>query len=119
MLKRVALFVFLFVASGLVAQTNQDESQRPPKVQERQVTVLGCVSRSTGGHYILTQSGNTAVLEAAPKINLDQYLGQQVEVTGNESTTLGTSSTAVSSGAAGPKTIMVDSINSISERCTH
>jgi hypothetical protein len=116
------LFVFLFVASWLLGQTNQDQSQSPSKAQ---VTVqvegwVGCVSRSSSGHYILEQSGHSYALESAHEIDLGKYVGQQVGVTGSESATLGTSSSAVRSGAASPaETIIVDSINVISERCTH
>jgi len=112
---KAVVFVVLFLASLLMAQVNEGENQRPPKSQEGQLTAQGCVSRSSG-YYILMQSGNSYVLETNRKIDVGHYLGQQVEVTGSERATLSTSS---SRRGAPPLTIMVDSINTISKRCTH
>jgi hypothetical protein len=112
---KAVVFVVLFLASLLMAQVNEGENQRPPKSQKGQLTAQGCVSRSSG-YYILTQSGNSYVLEANRKIDVGHYLGQQVEVTGSERATLSTSS---SRRGAPALTIMVDSINTISKRCTH
>ena len=111
---KAVVFVVLFLASLLMAQVNEGENQRPPKSQEGQLTAH-CVSRSSG-YYILMQSGNSYVLETNRKIDVGHYLGQQVEVTGSERATLSTSS---SRRGAPPLTIMVDSINTISKRCTH
>jgi hypothetical protein len=113
--KKGSLFVMLFVVSLLVAQVNEGESQRPPKSQKGQVTAQGCVSRSSG-YYILMQSGSSYVLEASRKLDFGHYLGQQVEVSGKERATLSTSS---SRREAPGLTIMVESINTISNHCTH
>ena len=119
MKKSVLLFVSLLLASWSAPQanrnqSNQDESQHPSKAH---VTVEGCVGRSSSGHYTLERSGHSYALEAR-KIKFGQYLGRQVKVTGSESATLGTSLTSES--AVGPaETIIVDSISTIAERCSH
>lgn len=112
---KAVVFVVLFAVSLLMAQVNEGESQRPPKSQKGQLTTQGCVSRSSG-YYILMQSGNSYALEASRKIDFGHYLGQQVEVSGSERATLSTSS---SRRGAPALTIVVDSINTISKRCTH
>jgi hypothetical protein len=113
---KAAAFVMLFVVSLLMAQVNEGEPQRLPKSRKGLLTAQGCVSRSSG-YYILMQPGNSYALEAASrKIDFGHYLGQQVEVTGDERATLSTSS---SRRGAPSLTIMVDSINTISKQCTH
>jgi hypothetical protein len=117
LMNKSILLMVLFAGSWLMAQANPDQSQHPPDEKKGQVTVQGCVSRSSG-NFVLMQSdpGNSYVLHATNKINLGHYLGQQVEVTGTESPTMSTSS---DSGRRSPSvTIMVDSINAISKRCT-
>jgi hypothetical protein len=111
-----AIMLVLFVGGWMMTQASQDQPQNPAQDKQGQVTVQGCVSRS-GGDFILMQSdpGNSYVLRTNRKIKLDHYLGQQVEVTGNESSTTSTSSTSKKAGSS--VMIMVDSINTISKRC--
>jgi hypothetical protein len=116
LMNKTILLVVLFVGSWLMAQANPDQSQHPPDEKKGQVTVQGCVSRSSGD-FVLMQSdpGNSYVLHATNKINLGHYLGQQVAVTGTESPTMSSSSDAGKRGSS--VTIMVDSINAISKQC--
>lgn len=116
--KKTAVFVLLLMGVSLVAQASQ-ESQQPPKSHKGQVTVQGCISRSSGRYILMQSEGNSYVLEATRKINVDHYLGQQVEVTGSETPTLSTSSTMKPGAAPPPVTIMVDSIHVVAKRCTH
>jgi len=117
--KKTAVFVLLFMVVSLAAQANQ-ESQQPPKWQKGRVTVQGCINRSSGRYILMQSEGNSYVLEVTRKINVDHYLGQQVEVTGSETPTLGTSSSSMKpAGASPPVTIMVDSIHVVAKRCTH
>jgi hypothetical protein len=113
-MKMAFVFVLLFGACSLMTQV-KGENQRPPKSKKGQLTEQGCVSHASG-YYILMQSGNSYVLETTHNIDLGHYLGQQVHVTGYERATLGTSS---GRRDAPGLTIVVDSINSISKRCTH
>jgi hypothetical protein len=112
LMNKAILLVVLFGGSWLMAQTNPDQ----PKEKKGQVTVQGCVSRSSGD-YVLMQSdpGNSYVLHATNKIKLGPYLGRQVEVTGTESPTMSSSSDA--GRRVSSVTIMVDSINTISKEC--
>lgn len=113
MIKRTAMVLLLLTGGWLLAQTNPDQS---PKDKNGQVTVEGCVSRSSGD-YILMQSdpGNSYVLHSANKIKLGNYLGQQVKVTGTKSPTLSDSSDAAR--VPPPTTITVSSISTISKEC--
>ena len=121
-MRKTMVFFLLFSGSWLMAYANQGKSQQPPKTQNGQVTVKGCVSRSSG-HYILVQSdpSNSYVLEAPGTTDMGHYLGQQVEVTGTElSHTSPTTSHSTGETGGGPQvTIVVDSINTISKRCAH
>ena len=113
-MRRTTLLVVLFVGGWLMAQANPDQ---PSKEKKGQVTVQGCVSRSSGD-YILMQSdpANSYVLHAADNIKIGQYLGQQVKVTGTKSSTMNDSSDA--GRAPTSVTIMVNSIKTISKECT-
>jgi hypothetical protein len=62
--------------------------------------------------------GNSYMLEAE-NIDVAQYLGQQVEVTGVETHSQSTSAHSVREGGGSSLTIRVDSINSLSKRCSH
>ena len=116
LMNKSILLMVLFAGSWLMAQANPDQSQHPPDEKKGQVTVQGCVSRSSG-NFVLMQSdpGNSYVLHATKKMNMGQYLGQQVEVTGTETPTMSSSSDAGRRGSS--VTIMVDSINTISKQC--
>jgi hypothetical protein len=116
LMNKTILLVMLFLGSWLMGQASPDQSQQSPKETKGQVTVQGCVSRSSGD-YVLMQPGSSYVLHATNNIKLGHYLGHQVEVTGTESPTMSTSSNAGRSQSS--VTIMVGSINAISKQCTH
>jgi hypothetical protein len=115
-MKKTIVFAMLVASGWLVAKVNQDQSQQPPKEKQGTVTVQGCVSRASGDFTLMqTDPPNTYVLRPSGKVKLDPYLGQQVEVTGGETPSMGTSSNRGRPAAA--ITIVVDSIKTISERC--
>ncbi len=105
---RALLCVLLLSGTLLLAQD--------PKGQ---VTVQGCVGRSSGD-YVLTKQNPamTYELQATGKTKLRHYLGQRVEVIGNESPTLSTSSDAMNkTGSAAPVTLTITSIKTIDKEC--
>lgn len=116
------LFALLLSASFALAQGNQpagttsDDSQHG----KAQVTVQGCVSRSSGDYTLIKQDpGITYELQASGKIKLRRYVGQQVEVTGQQSPSMSTSSdTMARTGSASPVTISVSSIRTIAKECS-
>ena len=112
----------LLSGSFLLAQgsTPANPSQHNSKDSKGQLTVQGCVGRSSGD-YILVKAdpGITYELQATGKMKLRQYLGQQVEVTGTESPSLSTSSdTSARSGSPSPVTLTITSIKTIEKECT-
>lgn len=116
-MKNTILFVGL-VAGSLLAQTNQDQSQQTTKDATEKVTMQGCVSRSSGDFILMqTNPGNSYVLEAPGKIKLDQFLGQQVEVTGTERPTTSTSNNFTRRRAGSSVTITLESIKTVSKEC--
>ncbi len=112
-MKHTTMFFLLLMGGCLMAQANSDRS---PNDKKGQVTVQGCVSRSSGD-YILMQfdPGDSYVLQSVSGIKLDNYLGEEVRVIGNESPTLSDTSDA---GRSAPSTtIMVNSISIASREC--
>ena len=114
--------MLLLSSSFLLAQDSgsSNPSQGNSKNSNGQITVRGCVSRSSGD-YILSQEdpARTYELQATGKIKLGQYLGQQVEVTGRKSVSLSTSSDALAKmGSPAPTTLTVTSIKTIAKECT-
>jgi hypothetical protein len=90
------------------------------KHSKGEITVQGCVGRSSGD-YVLTKQNPamTYELQATGKTRLRHYLGQRVEVTGSESTTLSSSSDAMNkTGSAAPVTLTITSIRTIDKECT-
>jgi hypothetical protein len=84
------------------------------------VIVRGCVSRSNGD-YILMKSDPAVSyeLQATGKTKLRHYLGQQVEITGQEGPTQSTSSDAITrAGSATSVTITITSIKTIAKECS-
>ena len=86
----------------------------------KQVTVRGCVSKSSGDYILEKQNpAMTYELQGTGKIKLAHYLGQRVEVTGNTSPSMSTSSDAIEKmGAPSSVTLTVSSIRTISKECT-
>jgi hypothetical protein len=122
-MKKTMLFVFVIWAGVLLSQesnspigTSQDNSKHAKGL----ITVQGCVARSTGD-YILTKQdpGMTYELQATGKTKLRRYLGQRVEVTGNESPSMSTSSDiSARSGSPASVTLTINSIKTIDRECT-
>ena len=119
-MKSVFFAVFLLSGSFLLAQDNATANgQKESKESKDQITVQGCVGRSSGD-YVLTKQNPamTYELQATGKTRLKHYLGQRVKVTGKESPTMGTSSDAMNkTGSAAPTTINITSIRTIDKEC--
>ena len=118
---RSLVLALLLAGSLLLAQNNpSNPSQHNSKAAKGEITVQGCVGRSSGD-YVLTKQNPamTYQLEATGKMRLRQYLGQRVEVTGKESATLSTSSDALNkTGSASSVTLTINSIRTIDKACT-
>ena len=93
---------------------------RNSKDSKGQVTVQGCVGRSSGDYVLIKQNpAMTYELQATGKIKLRQYLGQRVEVTGKESPSMSTSSDAMTrTGSPSPVTLTITSIKTIAKECS-
>ena len=121
-MKKTILFVLVIWAGVLLAQESNPpsgSSQDNSKHANGQITVQGCVSRSTGD-YILTKQdpGMTYELQATGKTKLRHYLGQRVEVTGSESPSMSTSSdTSARMGSPASMTLTITSIKTIDKEC--
>jgi hypothetical protein len=110
--------LLLFSGSFLVAQDNNSSamSQDSSKAPKGQVTIQGCVSRSSGDFVLIKQDpGITYELHATGKIKLSRYLGQRVEVSGTQAPSLSTSSDAAR--AQSPVTLSISSIKTIDKEC--
>ena len=119
---RTFLCALLLSGRFLLAQysTSPSTGQPDAKDSKGQVTVQGCVGRSSGD-YVLTKQNPamTYELQGTHKIRLRNYLGQRVEVTGSESPTMSTSSDAMNkTGSAASLTLTVTSIRTIDKECT-
>jgi len=115
-------FALLLSSSFLLAQDSNAgaPSQRKSNDSKGQVTVQGCVAKSTGDYILMkVDPGMTYELQATGKIKLRHYLGQQVEVTGKESPSMSTSSDAFARmGAPASVTLTITSIKTIGKECT-
>ena len=117
------LFVLLLSGSFVLAQDSKPSNPRheKSKVSKGQITVQGCVAISSGDYVLFKQyPAITWELEATgkSKIKLGQYLGQQVEVTGNESPSLSTSSDYLTrAGSPSSVTLTITSIKTIKKWC--
>lgn len=108
---RLLILAVLLSASYAFAQ------DKPADSSKGQITVQGCVTRSSGD-YVLTKQDLSYELQATGKLRLKNYLGQRVEVTGEQSPTLSSSSDAMNkTGSASPVTITVSSIKTIDKEC--
>jgi len=114
------LWFVLLLSCGFLLAQDSNPSQHNSKASKGQVTVQGCVGRSTGD-YILTKQdpGMTYELQATGKIKLRKYLGQRVEVTGTESPSMSTSSDAIARmGSPASVTLTITSIKTIEKECS-
>ncbi|MFZ1008167.1 MAG: hypothetical protein WAN65_15105 [Candidatus Sulfotelmatobacter sp.] len=119
-MKRLFFVTLLLSGSFLLAQDSAPaNSDQKSKTSNDEITVQGCVGRSSGD-YVLTKQNPamTYELQATGKTRLKHYLGQRVEVTGKESPTMSTSSDAMNkTGSAAPTTINITSIRTIDKEC--
>jgi hypothetical protein len=115
-------FALLLSGSFLLAQDSNpsNTSQQNSKDSKGQVTVQGCVGRSSGDYILMKQDpAMTYELQATGKTKLRHYLGQQVEVTGTESPSMMTSSDALTrTGAPASVTLTIASIKTIAKECS-
>jgi hypothetical protein len=114
-------FALLLSVSFAWAQDSKPVTAPPDnsKQGKGQMTVQGCLSRSSGDYILIKQEpAVTYELQATGKIKLRNYLGQRVEVTGEQSPTLSSSSDALNkTGSASPITITVRSIKTVAKEC--
>jgi len=119
---RTLWFALLFSGSFLLAQNSNpsNSSQHDSKVPKGQITVQGCVGRSSGDYILIKQDpAMTYELQATGKMKLRRYLGQQVEVTGTESPSMSTSSDAIARmGSPASVTLTITSIKTIEKECS-
>jgi hypothetical protein len=120
---RLLLLSAALVLSGTLLLAQDGTSSMPrenAKDSKGQITVQGCVGRSSGDYVLTKQNpGITYELHATGKIKLRNYLGQRVEVVGTESPSLSTSSDAMNkTGSAASSTISVSAITTIDKDCT-
>ena len=117
-MRKLIIATLLLSGSIMLAQDNM--SNNGSKDSRGQVTVQGCVSRSNGDYTLMKENpAITYELQASGKTRLKHYLGQRVEVTGNESPTLSSSSDSMTKqGSASPVTLTVTSIRTIDKDCS-
>jgi hypothetical protein len=119
-MRKLCFAIVLLSGSLLLAQDSAGSNQRAVKKSKGEVTVQGCVGRSSGD-YVLTKE-NPAItyeLQATGKTRLRNYLGQRVEVTGTEGPTMSSSSDALNkTGSASSVTLTISSIRMIDKECT-
>jgi len=115
-------FALLLSGSFLLAQNSSPSttSQHKSKDSKGQVTVQGCVSRSSGDYILIKQDpAMTYELQATGKTKLRRYLGQQVEVTGKESPSMSTSSDYLTrTGSPASVTLTITSIKTVANECS-
>lgn len=118
-MKKLLFVTLLLSGSVLLAQDSSATSSQETSDSKGQVTVQGCVSRSSGDYTLIKQNpAMTYELQGTHKIRLKHYLGQRVEVTGNESPSMSTSSDALNkTGSAASVTLNVTSIRTIDKEC--
>jgi hypothetical protein len=119
-MRKLCFAVVLLAGSWLVAQDSAGNHQKEMKDSKGEITVQGCVGRSSGDYVLIKQHPEmTYELQGTHNIKLRHYLGQRVEVTGSESPSLSTSSDAMNkTGSAASTTLTVSSIRTIDKECT-
>ena len=113
-------FAILLLSACFVLAQDSNMSQPSSKDSKGEVTMRGCVSRSSGDYILMKQDpAVTYELQGSHKIKLRHYLGQRVEVTGSESPTMASSSDAMNKvGSAAPVTLTVTSIKTLDRDCS-
>lgn len=115
-MRTISLAILLLSAGVVLAQDTSANNHADNS--NGTVTVQGCVSRSSGDYILMKQDpAVTYELQSSHKIKLSHYLGQQVEVTGSESPTMGTSSDS-NRRSASPVTLTITSIKTIQKECS-
>lgn len=114
------IFALLLSTSFLLAQDSSPTSQDNSKNAKGQVTLQGCVGRSSGDYVLMKQNPvETLELQATNKIKLRHYLGQRVEVTGTKSPSMSTSSDSMARmGSPSPVTLTISSIKTVDKDCS-
>jgi len=114
------IFALLLSSSFLLAQDSSPVNQDSPRDSKGQVTVRGCVSRSSGDYVLMKQKpAETYELQATNKIKLRNYLGKRVEVTGTKSPSMSTSSDSMARmGSPSAVTLTITSIMMLDKDCT-
>jgi hypothetical protein len=119
---RKVWFALLLSGSFLLAQDSSPNAtgQHKSKASKGEVTLQGCVSRSSGDYILIEQHpAMTYELQATGKTKLRRYLGQQVEVTGRESPSMSTSSDSLTrTGSPASVTLTITSIKTIAKECS-
>ena len=115
------LVVLLLFVSLAAAQNNGStaSAQNSSTPANGQLTVRGCVSRASGDYILIKDNpAITYELQATGKMKLRKYVGHYVEVTGQESPSMSTSSdTMARMGSASPVTFTASSIRTIEKEC--
>ena len=112
------LCVALLLSGGLLLAQDNVAKADSAKDSKGQITVTGCVSRSNGD-YILMKQDLSYQLQPARKMRLKNYLGRSVEITGNTSPTMSTSSDAINRvGSASSLTLNIRSIKILDMECS-
>ncbi len=113
-MKKFCFAVVVFSACMLMAQDSQ------VKDSKGEITVQGCVSRSSGDYTLIKQNpAMTYELQGSHKVKLRNYLGQRVEVTGRTSPSMSTSSDSMARmGSAASVTLTVTSIRTLDKDCS-
>jgi hypothetical protein len=113
-------FVTLLLSGNILFAQDSTTAQQGSKGSKGEVTIQGCVSRASGDYILMKQDpAITYELQATGKTKLRHYLGQRVEVTGNESATMSSSSDATNRmGSAAPITLTVTSIKTLDKDCS-
>jgi hypothetical protein len=119
-MKKLLVMALLLSSGFLLAQDSSADNRHDSNASNGQLTIRGCVSRSNGDYILMkTDPGITYELQGTRKIRISHYLGQRVEVTGNSSPTLSSSSDATSKmGSAAPVTLTVTSIKTLDKDCS-
>jgi hypothetical protein len=112
------LCIVLLLSSGLLLAQDKAATTDSAKDSKGQITVTGCVSRSSGD-YILMKPDLSYQLQPGKNMRLKDYLGRRVEITGKTSPTMSTSSDAINRvGSASSLSLTIHSIKVLDAQCS-
>jgi hypothetical protein len=111
----------LLLCGWIMAQSSTDQSNNTnPGTSaqgDRQVSLEGCLAKS-GSDYTLRANGRRLYQLQGHTRELDQHLGEWVQVQGTQSNSLSTTGpTEESSGSASALMVQVKSVTKIEEKC--